>query len=530
MRSRAIFSAAVLSTALVSGGWLMQHSSRLAGRDLASRERLFDAVLQRIRNDYVDTISDSVLYRYAVDGALKELHDPHSVFLDQRRLNRLEESTTGQYAGVGIQIDTRDSGITVISTLPGSPAEQAGILTGDRIIGIDGRATAGLTQAEATKVMRGNPGTLAKLIVERPGIAQHMTFTLTRQLIDVNPVRHALLLNDGVGYVDLTIFSSKAGEDLVSAIDSLRKAGATSLVLDLRGDPGGLLDQGVGIADLFLDPGQGIVSIRGRMTDESRNYYDQAPQRWPTMPLVVLTDSNSASASEIVAGALQDHDRALVIGTATYGKGSAQRLFKVDDGALKLTTALWFTPSGRSINKRLMPNDEEEVDDDNPTPPDSIPRPRFRTDAGRTVFGGGGIVPDIIVEKRVTSPADRALQTELGAQIPKFRDAITEYALSLRASHAIARPDFVVTPAMRDELYRRAQQHGVQVNRAVYDADSTLVSRVLAVQISRYAFGPGAEFARAMREDSVMTRALNVLRGVQTPKELLTKVPATPAK
>jgi carboxyl-terminal processing protease len=509
----------------------MQHSSR-AGRDAASRERLFDAVLQHIKQDYVDTLSDSALYRYAVDGALKELHDPHSVFLDPKRLDRLEESTTGQYAGVGIQMDTRDSGITVISTLPGTPAEQAGILTGDRIIGIDGKPTIGLTQAEATKVLRGSAGTQAHVVVERPGIAQHMTFTLTRQVIDVNPVRHAVLLNDGVAYVDLTVFSSRAGEDLESAIDSLQKAGATSLVLDLRGDPGGLLDQGVGVADLFLNPGQGIVSIRGRMTDESRNFYDQAKQKWPTMPMIVLTDSNTASASEIVAGALQDHDRAVVIGTTTYGKGSAQRLFKVEDGALKLTTALWFTPNGRSINKRpASTRDDEDDDSDSPkTPGDSTPRPRFHTDAGRTVLGGGGIVPDIIAAKYATTDADRALQTALGASIPKFRDALTEYAISLKTSNAIARPDFVVTPTMRDELYRRVQQRGVQLDRAVYDADSSLVSRALAVQISRYVFGSNAEFMRALREDSVVTRALGLLRGVHTPAELLTKVPATPAK
>src|SRR4051812_4114697 len=176
MRSRAIAAAAVLSAALVSGGWLMQRGSR-GVHDAAARARLFDDVLQHVKQDYVDQLPDSVLYRHAIDGALKELHDPHSAFLDPRRLGRLEESTTGQYAGVGIQMDTRDSGITVVGTLPGTPAEQAGILTGDRIVSIDGKPTTGLTADEALKAMRGAAGTQAKVVVERAGMAQRMTFT-----------------------------------------------------------------------------------------------------------------------------------------------------------------------------------------------------------------------------------------------------------------------------------------------------------------------------------------------------------------
>jgi carboxyl-terminal processing protease len=521
MKSRAIVAAAVLSSALVSGGWLMERGGRAAPRDAKSQAQLFDEVLQHLRSDYVEPLSDSVLYNRAAAGVIEQLHDPHSTFLDPRRLHRLDESTSGHYAGVGVQMDARDSGITVIGALPGTPAERAGILTGDRIVEIQGRTTQGLTQEEALTALRGAPGSTVRIVIERPGVPARMPFTLTRAEIAVSPVQNSFMVRDGIGYVDLTVFSTTAAADLGRAIDSLRKAGARSLVLDLRGDPGGLLDQGVGVADLFLDPGQKIVTTRGRTPDENRTFADGAPQRFTDMPLVVLTDSGTASASEIVAGALQDHDRALVVGTVTYGKGSAQRVFRLDDdGAVKLTTALWYTPVGRSINRPRQKGAGDEDQDASATG-DTAARPRFRTDAGRTVLGGGGIVPDVEVAALTTSPADRALQAALGAKVPQFRDALVDYALSLKTSGAVRDPGFVVTPEMRDALYRRLQARGIVVSRAVYDSAAPLVTRALGSQISRYVFGPRAEAARSLREDPTMVKALGLLTGVTSPAQLL---------
>ena len=529
MRSRGVVAAAVLGGALVTGGWLMERGGHGAPRDVRAQAQLFDEVLQHLRRDYVDTLSDSLLYRRAVAGVVDELHDPHSVYLDPRRLRELEESTTGRYAGVGIQMDVRDSGITVVATLPGTPAERAGIETGDRIIEIEGKSTAGLTPDEALKALRGSPGSKVKVSVDRPGLATRLPFTLTRADIDVNPVQHALLLPDKVGYVDLTVFSTDAARDLSHAIDSLRTAGARALVLDLRGDPGGLLDQGIDVADLFLDPGKRIVSTRGRSADENQTHVDRQPQTYAGMPIVVLTDSGTASASEIVAGALQDHDRALVVGTTTYGKGSAQRVFNLDEGALKLTTARWFTPSGRSIDRPRPSGNEDE--DLSAAPPDSAaPRPTFRTDAGRTVLGGGGIVPDVEVATPAASRAERALQTALGARVPQFRDAMVDYALSLKGTGTVKSPDFTVTPAMRDALYQRLATRGITLDRATYDAAAPLVDRALGAQIARYVFGARAEFARSLRNDPTLTKALSLLQGVDSPAALLARVPAGPSR
>ena len=528
MRSRGVIAAAVLGGALVTGGWLMERGGHGAPRDVRAQAQLFDEVFQHLSRDYVDTLSDSSLYRRAVAGVVDELHDPHSLYLDPRRLRELEESTTGRYAGVGIQMDVRDSGITVVATLPGTPAERAGIETGDRIIEIEGRSTAGLTPDEALKALRGPPGSKVNVSVDRPGLATRLPFTLTRADIDVNPVQHALMLPDKVGYVDLTVFSTDAARDLSHAVDSLHAAGARALVLDLRGDPGGLLDQGIDVADLFLDPGKRIVSTRGRSAEENETHVDRQPQKYPGMPVVVLTDSGTASASEIVAGALQDHDRALLVGTTTYGKGSAQRVFNLDEGALKLTTARWFTPSGRSIDRPRPTGDEEDA---TATPRDSAaPRPKFRTDAGRTVLGGGGIVPDVEVATPAASREERALQTALGAKVPQFRDALVAYALSLKGTGAVTSPDFTVTPAMRDALYQRLASRGISLDRATYNAAAPVVDRALGAQIARYVFGARAQFERSLRADPTLTKALSLLQGVDTPAALLARVPATPVK
>ena len=346
---------------------------------------------------------------------------------------------------------------------------------------------------------------------------------MQRTTIHQSAVRRASLLGDGVGYIDLKAFSDSTVKELNGAIASLLGRGMKTLVLDLRTNPGGLLAQGVRVSDIFLDPGQKIVSMRGRLAEANRDYADSAKQRWPTLPLLVLVDGRSASASEIVAGALQDHDRAVIIGTPTYGKGSAQSVISFGpQGGLKITTARWFTPAGRSIAKKLPADDG-----DNPAPPP--PRERFRTDAGRTVYGGGGITPDVIAGDSVTPPPEASFIRALGAKASHFRDAATDYALSLKASRGITSPDFVVTPAMREEVWVRMKARGVDIPRAVYDDAEPLVSRVIAFDIARYVFGGEAEFQRRASVDKPLQKALELARGAKTESDLLRKVTAQAA-
>ena len=519
MRSRAFVVLGVLSTALVTGGWLLERG--LEGNSSVSGPRLFDEVMTHIERYYVDSVSTSDLYGKAIDGMLQELHDPHSVFLRADRLARLNESTTGNYGGVGISIDVRDGWVIVVSPLPGSPAERAGIETGDRIVEVAGKSTKGWTIPEASATLRGAPGTSVSFVVERAGNKRPVT--LVRQEIHRSAVSRSILLNDGVGYVDLDVFSDSTEKELSHAIDSLANTGMHSLVLDLRQNPGGLLTQGVGVSDMFLDPRQEIVGMRGRVREANHVFVDNTPQRWPNLPIVVLVDEYSASASEIVAGALQDHDRAVVVGHTSYGKGSAQTLYPITGGsALKLTTAKWFTPSGRSINKPHTATADDDDGDAAPAPTEK--REKFKTDAGRTVYGGGGIIPDVVAGDTTPVPTDLALQSALGRKIPLFFDAITDYAMSLKGTNTVSSPDFPVTDAMREAVWQRMRQRGIAIDRNTYDAASSLTSRLIAYDVARYVFGRTAENRRRLLDDPMVQRAVDLTRGARTQKELLARV------
>ncbi len=520
-----MFAGVLLSGALISGGLLLQRG--LLGSELhgsGDRARMFDQVLQHIANEYVDTLADSALYTRAVDGLVSELHDPHSEYLSPQLLARLAEQTSGRYAGVGAQIDVRDGWVTIVAPMPGGPALAAGIQTGDRIVKVDGKPMHDVKTDEAQKALRGPPGSVVRLTIDRPGVTAPLEFALTRREIRVRSVQHAALLRDGVGYVALTIFSEESAPDLRRAIDSLRAAGMTSLIFDLRGDPGGLLDQGVAVAELFLEPKQRIVVMRGRTPDATREYDDQRPQLWPGLPVVALVDSNSASAAEIVAGALQDHDRAVLVGTTTYGKGSAQNLFALPNGgAVKLTTALWYTPSGRSINRKRVGEDEDSVLVDT-----TRARPAYKTDAGRTVLGGGGITPDVVLPRDRSARRDSVFQSALGTHVPQFRDALTDYALSLKAAHTISSPDFTVSPQMRVELLRRMRARGIVLDDTTYAAAAPLVDRLLAYDVTRYVFGEAAEYTRRLHDDPAIGSTLRLMAGATTEQALFQRAAAVP--
>ena len=525
MRSRAVLAVAVLSGALVSGGWLMQMGFSGRAPHVYERARLFDEVMEHVARNYVDRMPREELYERATRGVLRELHDPYSAFLTSERLARLTESTTGRYHGIGVELDVRDGWVTVVTPLPGTPAEQAGVQTGDRIVAIDGAPTRGWEPEEALRALRGAAGSAVDVVVERDGIAEPVPFRLTRREIRFHPVQQALMLRDGVGYVSLVAFSEESAAALRQAVDSLRRVGARSLVIDVRGNPGGLLEQGVAVTDLFLDEGLKILEMRGRTRDASRTFVDRAPQPYPELPVAVLVDSTSASAAEIFAGALQDQDRAVLVGSATYGKGSAQSVFQLEGGrALKLTTALWYTPVGRSINRPLT----AAAADSEPDEAADTVRETFRTIGGRVVQGGGGIVPDLIVPRAVATPEDIAFQQALGTRVPEFRDAVNEYVRTLRGS--IRSADFVVTPEMRAALYQRMQRRGVDVDRAVFDAASSLVDRVLGVEIARYVLGGDAEFRRSVREDATIQAALDLMASSESQAGLLERADARQAE
>lgn len=514
MRSRLFVVMAVLGSSLLFGGALLSRGMR-GTPSAASGERLFDQVLTHVKRYYVDSVPTDDLFDKALTGMLQELGDPHTLYLEPDRLKRLNETTSGNYTGLGVQTDVRDGWPTILSTLPGGPAERAGLQTGDRIIEVGGKSTRGLTGDETRGMLRGPVGSSLAITIERPGAPSPIPVRLTRGEIHRKAVRRTALLDRGVGYIDVKVFSDSTQLEVSREIDSLSRVGMKSLILDLRGNLGGLLSQGIGVADLFLDPGKTIVRIKGRVPEANATFRDDAPQRWPTLPLVVLVDEGSASASEIVAGALQDHDRALLVGRTTFGKGSAQSLYPTaSGGALKLTVARWFTPSGRSIDRRI--DVDRTVDDDAKEKVE-----RFESDRGREIVGGGGITPDVVVGDTIQTPQELALAGALGKRIPEFRDALTAYALSVKASSPPSSPNFVVTAAMRDGLWKVMQGRGFSFDRAIYDAASPIISLLIGREVSRYVFGAAGEASRSIADDEVIRAAEVLVAGARSPDEVL---------
>jgi carboxyl-terminal processing protease len=526
-RQRIVVTTAVAVVAFLSGGWFMQQGSR-RDETVYQRARLFDDVLSHIADYYVDSLDEKQLYTMAIQGMVRELHDPYSVFLAGRDLTGLSEATTGNYGGLGIQIEVRDNAIVVVAPLPDTPAERAGIMTGDRIVDVNGQSTAQWNQEQAVRNLRGQVGTQVSLKVQRPGVTDLVSYQLTRAQIHARSVRLAMIVSGRVGYVELNPFSEASARELTAAVDSLKAAGMQSLILDLRGNPGGLLDEGIAVSDLFLNPGQEVVSTRGRAEGATRRFTDQQPQRYPDLPIVVLVNGGSASASEIVAGALQDHDRALVIGQPSYGKGLVQTLFRLsNDAALKITTAKWYTPSGRSIQRQAKSEQEQEDMVDSAAVRPDTTRPSksqvYHTDGGRVVLGGGGIVPDVVVRPdSADEAAVRLLNAALGRNVAKYNDALAALALDARARHAVSSPTFEVTPEMRAAFLALLSRRGVTLDGRTTNGAQSFIDRQIGYEIAQFSFGRGGGIRRLFEEDPVLEQARQYATRAKTPSDLLT--------
>jgi carboxyl-terminal processing protease len=526
----------------VTGGWLLQRGVA-SGGNVYQQARLFDDVLGHVSAYYVDSIGETDLYDRATRGMLEQLKDPYSVLLTGDDYKALTEQTSGNYAGLGIQIDVRDGWITVVAPLPETPAERAGVATGDQIIEVDGKSTEGWKNDEAVKALRGAPGSKVTISVRRSGVIDPIRYPLVRAQIHIRSVPAGTLFDGGVGYISLNPVAETSADELQSEIRAMKGKGMKSLILDLRLNPGGLLDQGVKVADLFLDAKQEIVATRGRARGSTKEFYDDARQAWPELPIVVLVNDGTASAAEIIAGALQDHDRAVVVGTPTFGKGLVQTLFPLGEGvALKLTTARWYTPSGRTI-QRIAKNEEAQAEQAALEAGDTLPgmpdkehtdsairtRPIFHTDAGRVVRGGGGIVPDLVIRPDTLSVGEKEFAKALGNHLPEYRDVLTSFALEQKQKGTVKSESFTVMPEMRQEVYQRLRAKGIEMTPQVYDGASGLINEQLGYEITRYVFGRPAEFRRRVHDDPQMQMAMGLLRKAGSPRELLSLATASRA-
>lgn len=510
-------------------------------------------VYETISRNYVDEVDPEGLSKSAIKGIVQEL-DPYTVFFEKKGSEQLDIITKGKYGGLGMEIGKQENKITVISPIDDTPAQRAGIRAGDIIITINGISTKDMSINEASEKLRGPAGTKVDLEIQRPGLTEPIKLTLTRQEIVIKDVPYADFIEPGIAVIRLSSFSDKANTEVRDAIRNLQKKGSIEkIILDLRGNPGGLLSSAVEIANIFLPKGEMVVQTRG--TNERENQFKTTDNPLlPDIPLVVLVDGGSASASEIVAGAIQDLDRGVVIGSKTFGKGLVQQVFPVDkinDAFLKITTAKYYIPSGRCIqkedykkNKEVFTDLSDSVDYNN--------HKKYFTRNGRVVFGGGGIQPDVEVEREKMDHFFMSLLSqgyffrftvdylarhpELGQSngfivneeiLNEFRNYLKQKDMDFDIEGESELEEFLKIaeeekyhPELVDLVTVALQKLEKEKNNE-FDKNLDEIRRSLESEFSEKLGGTSARIASILRNDQTITKALEILKSQQEYSSIL---------
>jgi carboxyl-terminal processing protease len=517
-------------------GGVLGRSVAAGGGRLNEQLRVYTAMLSAVERDYVEEVPSDRLVSSSIRELLRTL-DPHSNFFEQRDYQTMQERQKGQYYGLGISVVSVDGNITVVAPFEGTPAHRLGIRAGDIISRIEGEDARGMSIDDAVKRLRGPKGTSVKVTIVRQGYDEPLEFTVIRDAIPLHSVPYAFMLSKDTGYIRLTDFNEttacRPGEgddcerELEKALRELKRDGARAYVLDIRDNPGGLLDQAFAVSNLFLKKGQLVVFTRGRSRRDESNYITESDSPWSQVPLVVLTSRHSASASEIVAGALQDHDRALIVGETTFGKGLVQTIMplrNVRGYALALTTARYYTPSGRSIQRDYAdaPLDEYYAPRDRKPCGQGSGEPKL-TDSGRKVYGGDGITPDYCVEsetpakfvsyliarqaftgfaRRFEGEGGRG-QAEIAGTGTRSRAASAKVRFVNREFHA----DDSVLADFRSYLDSRKLRY----TAADIDENKTAIERSIEDEVLKQAIGEGEARRRSVAWDPQVRRGLELI-------------------
>jgi carboxyl-terminal processing protease len=508
-RFRTLTTTVLLLVPIAAGGFLMQEPAGATGR---AGTRLFEEVRSLVSTQYVDSLPAGVLFEKAAHGLVAALDDPYSELLSPRENEEFARGTGGRYGGTGMLLEESPQGVLVGRVFPHTPAEDAGVQEGDRIVQIDDDMTAGWAIARISERLRGVPGSPVGVTFMRDGVEEPIKARFTRRIVHIPAVPYATMLGDAIGYIPLQTFNENAADELHASVEKLLQGGARKLVLDLRGNGGGIVEQSIAVASLFLGEGEVIARVKGRGIGEEE-LRAEGTRLAGELPLVILTDAGTASASEIVAGALQDHDRALVVGQSTFGKGLVQSVFTLTEGyALKLTTAKWYTPVGRSIHRDKVLNLDGELVAVDPDSIDSdstlAARPRYRTDAGRTVLGGGGITPDLIIRSDTLSLVEREFVRSIAAKAQVANGVLQGYARQLRGK---VRPGFEVDSAWISTARTRLAAAGVVIQPAHEAGARTFLARDLERRVARAAFGDAGARAHLLHADQQLLAALELL-------------------
>jgi len=476
----------------------------LAAASLPAADDALEAQIKTITDAYAlveanaaDPITaDVALYQGGIPGLLRNL-DPHSIFFDPENYQQVKRMERSAQKGFGTVVSLLPGRVIVLQVSAGTPSAKAGLTPGDEILEVNGYEIARLDQEQTGELLGESRQNTAHLVVRRPGATRIMQLTLTPEEVSAPSVDRAFFVGAGIGYVRVTSFEENTADLIKESIEKLGGRGLAGLVLDLRDNPGGLLDAAVRTSSLFLPPGTKVVTVRGRHVPDETETVPSIAQPYD-FKLAILVNGKTASASEIVSGAMQDHDRATILGEVSFGKGLVQNMFPLSDGAgLALTTALYYTPSGRSIQKPL---DASKFELGGATAHPNA-HAEFHTDKGRTVTGGGGIQPDMVVNPAPMNRL-RAVLEASGA----FADFATEY---LHSNPVTA--DFEITPAILDRFHDFLIQRRIQPGMSEWTAETDFVSIRLLTEISNQAFGVAKGDEVESRRDPVILKAIEVL-------------------
>ncbi|MCA9737500.1 MAG: S41 family peptidase [Gemmatimonadota bacterium] len=517
-----IATAALLGILILPQAGVSQQPDRMSTRArnqagaAGNEAQVFQQTFETIRDYYIQSLGDSALWEKAIQGLIDGIEDPYATVFTPDELAEFREETTGDYAGIGVQISQLEESITITIVFKGTPAEDVGLLVGDRIVEVEGETTEGWTTTDTSDRIRGKPGTTVDVKIRREGVTTPLAFTISRSNVHVQAV-HADVVHDSIGYILLDRVARGSADEIAAAFQEM--SGTKGVILDLRRNLGGYLDESLWISDLLLAPGQRLASTRsraiGRGGDRAEESWDdRRPAVLPNTPVVVLVDENTASAAEIVAGAWQDHDRALIIGSRTFGKGVVQTLLPLPAGrVIRLTTGEWYTPLGRSLHR---PRDKQGhvVEQDIDT------LPTVSTALGREIQAGGGVFPDLPIADDTLTLAERELFTAAAqAEVP-LNLRVAEFALRIarRSQSDGSGPE--VSRAEFDEFAAALIAEGLPT--AALDATGVrdyLYWRTRIAAAER-ADALGLAMAYRMERDPVLTAAIELLEKASSQREL----------
>ena len=475
--------------------------------DAQSSVRDFTRVLDLVEGNYAEKVDvDRIVYQGAIPGMLRML-DPHSNFFDARQWSLNREDVHGRYYGVGMTVVGRGEHTVVISPYVGTPAFKAGIRPGDVILSIEDKSAEGLSSTEVADLLRGAKGTTVKITVSREGYAEPLVFAVVRDEIPRRAVELAFEIKPGIGYIRLAGFNEKTDNELAEAMRQLNVASLDGLILDMRGNPGGLLDEAIAVADMLLDKNQLIVSHRGRASMD-RRYYALRGNRGNNMPLVILVNNNSASATEIVAGAVQDHDRGIIVGETTFGKGLVQTVQQLSENTgLALTIARYYTPSGRLIQRDYKSVSLYAYHYERKVP--ERPTEVRLTDSGRQVTGGGGIAPDVTVrEPELNHFQVELLRSDVFFPFENSVGAFTRHYLGTRPTIT---NDFEADGAVMADFRKFLAGKNVRYSEAELSENLDWVKRKIKQEVFVSTFGQQEGFKVQLKSDPQLVAGIEAI-------------------